>query len=322
LAHRALAFRLTDRVLAKLLAALFAHLMLGSVLVASATAGTPEVRRGFVSVSAPGHERLRLYVEERGEGRPIVLLHGFGASSYAWRFLAPRLARSNRVIAIDLKGFGRSEKPVDGRYSVVEQARTVRAFLQQQGLTDISLVGHSLGGAIALAIAVQTAASEPNLVRDLTLIAAPVYPQAIPDTIAALQTPGTGEFLLGIIPPDLIARLTLIGASAPGRRVDPADVAAYAEPLKSEGGKAALIASARTFDPLRYSFIIARIPRLRKPALLIWCRNDVIVPLATGLRLKREIRGSALAVLDRCNHLSPEERPAEVTRLIRAFLAR
>lgn len=306
----------------RVMATISAALLVLPVLGAPATAGTPEVRRGFVSVSAPGHERLRLYVEERGQGRPIVLLHGFGASSYSWRFLAPRLARSNRVIAVDLKGFGRSDKPVDGRYSVVEQARVIRAFLKQQGLTDVSFVGHSLGGAIALTIAIQTAASEPELVRDLTLVAAPAYPQAIPDTISALQTPGKGEFLLGVIPPDLIARLTLIGASAPGRPVDPADVAAYARPLKSEGGKEALIASARTFDPLRYSFIIARIPRLRKPTLLIWCRNDVIVPLRTGLRLKREIRGSTLAVLERCNHLSPEERPAEVTRVIRAFLGR
>ena len=267
---------------------------MAAIIVAIAAITVPPAsaepaRRGFVTVAGPGqgepgagtHGRLRLYVEERGSGDAIVLLHGFGASSYFWRRITPALAKSHRVIAIDLKGFGRSDKPVDGRYSVTEHARVIRAFLAGRGLA---------------------------------------YPQTIPNTIAALQRPGFGELMLDLIPAETIAEQTLIGAAVPGTPIYPADIAAYAMPLRSPGGKEALIATARTFDPNRYMSLINRIGTIRARTLVMTCRFDNIVPLATAVRLAHTIPGAEITVFDGCNHVAPEEKPARVSRRILTFL--
>jgi pimeloyl-ACP methyl ester carboxylesterase len=277
----------------------------------------------FTRIAAAGQtDGVRLYSVERGAGDPIVLLHGFGASSYFWRKIIPALSANNRVIAIDLKGFGRSDKPVDGRYAVTEQSKLVRAFLQERGLSNVTLVGHSLGGAVALAVTIESEAAGKGLVRKLVLNAAPVYPQQVPDTIGALQRPGLGELLLELVPAETIARQTLIGASAPGTPINPVDVAAYAMPIRSPGGKEALIATARTFDPSLYQGLIARISSIRAPTLVLSCRQDVIVPLATAKRLARTIPRAELTIFDGCNHTGPEEMPRETVARIKSFLAK
>lgn len=298
-----------------------------AVAVVAPVVGEP-AQRGMVTMRAPGHGEpgnphrgaVRLFVDERGEGEPIVLLHGFGASSYFWRLITPTLARSHRVIAIDLKGFGRSQKPIDGRYRVTDHSRVIREYLAGRGLSGITLIGHSLGGAVSLAITIEAQEANPGLVRNLVLISAPAYPQTIPDTIATIQRPRIGELVLEVVPAEVIAQQTLIGASAPGRPIDPADVAAYAAPLRSPGGKEALIATARTFDPALYASLIARIGTIRARTLVLTCRDDQIVPLSTSLRLARTIPRAELTVFSGCNHLAPEEKPGPTVQRIQRFL--
>lgn len=287
----------------------------GGRLVRVAVAGPGDAHAG-------GHGHVRLFVRESGHGEPIVLLHGFGASGYFWRKIMPTLARSHRVIAIDMKGFGRSDKPMDGRYSVTEQARVVTALIRAMGLKHITLIGHSLGGAVSLAVAIEAQARDPGMIGNLVLISAPAYPQPIPNTIALLQRPRVGELVLDLVPPEVIAQQTLIGASAPGRPIDPADVAAYAMPLRSPGGKEALIASARTFDPALYTSLINRIGTIRVRTLVMICRADNIVPLSTAERLARTIPRAELTVFDGCNHVPPEEKPGPTVHRILTFLGK
>ena len=70
----------------------------------------------------PPEAPVKLFYQEEGSGRPLLLIHGFGTSTYTWRRVAPELATNHRVIAVDLKGFGQSDKPMDDRYSVFDQA--------------------------------------------------------------------------------------------------------------------------------------------------------------------------------------------------------
>jgi pimeloyl-ACP methyl ester carboxylesterase len=81
---------------------------------------------------------LHLWVEEQGVGEPILMLHGFGASTYTWRYLAPILARSHRVITVDLKGSGYSDKPWDEAYGLLDQAAVVRELINRKGLNNLT----------------------------------------------------------------------------------------------------------------------------------------------------------------------------------------
>ena len=93
---------------------------------------------------------VKINYYESGQGQPILLLHGFGASSYSWRFLGPSLAENHRVIMIDLKGYGLSDRPRDQKYSVSDQADIVADFIRQQDSQEMVLIGHSMGGMVAL----------------------------------------------------------------------------------------------------------------------------------------------------------------------------
>ncbi|MBP9102208.1 MAG: alpha/beta fold hydrolase, partial [Nitrosomonas sp.] len=97
---------------------------------------------------------LELSSRSTGTGEPVLLIHGFGASSYSWRHVIEPLAQKNRVITIDLKGFGDSPKPRDDAYSVYEQARLVRNYILENDLKNLHIVGHSYGGGVALAVSI------------------------------------------------------------------------------------------------------------------------------------------------------------------------
>ena len=76
----------------------------------------------------------------QGQGAsPLLLIHGFGTSTYTWRHIAPELAQTHRVIAVDLKGFGKSDKPFDSRYSVFDQAELLAELIEERRICAISL---------------------------------------------------------------------------------------------------------------------------------------------------------------------------------------
>lgn len=275
---------------------------------------------GIAWVRAGGRAPVGIAYEERGAGPALVLIHGMGASRYFWRKVIPALAREHRVIALDLKGYGRSSKPEDGRYSILDQARLVRAALAERGVTSATVIGHSLGGAVALALAIEDLDRRQRLVERLVLMAAPAYPQSMPPPIALLTYRGVAETVMNLAPSHVIARVTLYGASLDTSYISEADIAAYAEPISSLGGRAALIATARALEPSRYGTLMARYRRVKVPALLVWCRADAIVPLETGQRLARTLPDARLEVIEGCNHMPPEEKPAETLVRLKAFL--
>jgi len=98
--------------------------------------------------------RFRVYGPETADRPNLLLIHGFGNSLQSFRLLAPRLARQFHVITVDLPGFGLSSKPVDYDYSNAGQARTIGDFIRTLGMEKVIVGGHSLGGAIALHIAI------------------------------------------------------------------------------------------------------------------------------------------------------------------------
>lgn len=315
-----------------------AALALGASQVAAGGHATamsdPATPQAFeTTVSAPGHASVRLHAVEAGSGPVIVLLHGIGGSTYTWRNVLPTLARTHHVIAIDLKGFGASEKPLDDAYSPVDQAVLVVDFLARRGLTDVTLAGHSLGGTVALLAAMQltrrieasslarnTADVAPPRVSRLVLMDAPAYPQPMSFAIAFLRAPFWPRFILDLVPPEWPARMALVRQQE-AATISESDIAAYAAPYREEGARHALIATALALEPENWHAVTSGFAGIRQPTLLVWCLDDTLVPASTGLRLSRTLPASDLKTIEGCAHSPPDERPAELVSILQRWLA-
>ena len=261
-----------------------------------------------------------LYVESHGTGRPILLVHGFGATAYTWRHLVPLLARRHEAITVDLKGSGRAQKPPDSLYGVRDQAGHITDLILSRDLTDVTLVGHSFGGGVVLA-AVVGRALPPGRLQSLVLIDSMAYRQAFPWFISLLRTPILGPLALGLLPKEPQVRLVLkTGYHDPAKIADDA-VKAYAAPLRLAEARRALIETARAMPPEDADALAALYPAITLPTLMLWGRHDAIVPLPVGERLHRAIATSQLVVVDDAGHLPHEEAPALVSKEISRFLS-
>jgi pimeloyl-ACP methyl ester carboxylesterase len=297
-------------------------LALGFVLLGLIPMAHAGQRHAETVVTPAGRPPVRLYVTEAGSGPPLLFLHGLGGSGYTFRHLVPLLARTHRVMTLDLKGFGRSEKPLDGAYGPMDHADLVVAFLRQQRLSGVTLVGHSFGGAVALLTTLQLNAFEPWRIKRLVLMNTPAFAQELPHLQRLLTVPVLPYVALTLSSPLMHTRRALHSMRRTAPHATDDDAKRYAEPLYETGGRHALIATSRGIadtDTRQFSPFYRAI---RQPALLIWCRHDPTVPLASGERLERSLSHARLAVLDQCDHMPPEEQPLETAQLIKRFLGR
>ncbi|HEV8597291.1 MAG TPA: alpha/beta fold hydrolase [Candidatus Dormibacteraeota bacterium] len=131
---------------------------------------------------------LRLAYRELGQGPPVLLLHGWPTSSFLWRNVMGSIARANRAVALDLPGFGASDKPVGIRYSFDFFGRALDQFLAHVGIDQLGLAVHDLGGPVGL----HWALGRPGRLTKLALLNTLVYPEfseAVKE-FARLRQPG------------------------------------------------------------------------------------------------------------------------------------
>jgi len=206
----------------------------------------------------PPDAPVKLYYEEQGKGPPLLLIHGFGASTFTWRFVVPELAKTHRVIAVDLKGFGQSDKPFDERYSVVDQAELLAQLIEEKDLRNLTLVGHSFGGGVALLLALEANQRLDGRITKLVLLDTIAYPQHIPVFFRLLDVPLVSQIGVRMVPPSVQTRVALEIAYFDDSKIDPAEIETYAAPLKTAAGKHAMIHSARQILPRGVGFEVAR----------------------------------------------------------------
>lgn len=266
-------------------------LFIAVAFFAAATSGcAPVLTPDFIDIIQPvryqpvgaGDDAVKLAVHETGRGKPLILIHGLGASSYTWRKVVPELAKNRRVIAIDLKGFGQSDKPLDERYSIFDQARLIEDYINRHKLRNATLVGHSFGGGVALAVALNQQDNRQNNIEKLILIDSVAYRQPMPFFFRVLRTPIVGEIGLSIVPPEVQMERALSIAYYKSDKVAPETVNTYASALHSEGGRHALLHTIDSLDPELADRISQRYKELKLPALILWCEHDKIVPLKYG----------------------------------------
>jgi len=268
---------------------------------------------------------LPLHVRELGPSPgsgvdTFLLLHGYAGSSFTWRYWAPRLAERGHVMLVDLKGFGRAPKPADSAYGPLDQAALVARLIEQRDLRHLTLMGHSLGGGVALVTARGLVRDGDGRLDRLVLVAAAAYDQRMPPFMKLADHPRLSSLLMGALSTRMVVRSVLRSIVYDPSRVDDAQVRGYAAPLQSPGAVRALIECARQLLPEDLEALVATYPEIDVPTLLLWGREDPVVPLAIGQRLSRELPNAHLQVLDACGHLPAEERPDTSFAALEAFL--
>ncbi len=257
-----------------------------------------------------------VHIEQAGgDSTPVVLIHGFGGSTYSWRKVLPGLAESFRVVAVDLSGFGYTERPrLPESYSREAQGTLVLRVMDALGMERAHLVGHSYGGGITLWLA----RYHPERIRSMVLVdsSAPTYANDRRSRLAALR-PLTSWFLRSYVLRRSSVRKSLLRSLYDDSLVTPELVQAYYERLRIEGVADAYYGltapSSTPADPVR-------LEEIQTPALVVWGRHDQIIPLAGGRRAAERLPGGTFAVLEKSGHIPMEEQPEELLKIVVKFL--
>ena len=266
-----------------------------------------------------GGYALPLLVEHYGDGdRQIMLLHGFGANSYTWRSWIGALAKDHRVWSVELKGHGSAPAPPDDLYSLHDHADLVYRLIVQQNLRQLTLIGHSMGGAVALLVTLRLL--EEGRLERLILVSSAAYPQRRPPFVDLASHGRLSEWALRFFPKHLLIRRVLRSIVFDQEGVTGAQVAAYAEPLFSPAHRSALIKTAVRIVPPDFEDLTKRFPEIDVPTLLLWGRQDRVVPLHVPERLLATLPNARLEVMEDCGHIPPEERPKESLEVVLKFL--
>ena len=263
---------------------------------------------------------LPIDVERLGSGDPVILLHGFGASRFTWRSWVPELSRRRSLYLVDLRGFGSARKDKGVGYGPADMAGDVLALIRRLDLQRITLIGHSMGGGVALMVALGLLdAGEKARLSRLVSVAGTAYAQRLPPIVKKLRSPSM-EMLVRILPARWIVRMVLAAIVYDRARVTQEMIDGYTAPLRSAEAKRAAAECATQLIPENVDALAARYPEIDVPALLLWGRQDPVVPLAIGERLSRELPRARLVVLDRCGHIPAEEWPEQTLQTLEAFL--
>jgi pimeloyl-ACP methyl ester carboxylesterase len=246
---------------------------------------------------------------------PLVLLHGIGADHGEWALTLPLFAPGRRVLAMDLLGHGRSDKPagpgVEYRVRLLADAVVGAIEAHPDRPRRVDLLGHSLGGAVALDLVRR----HPRLVRRLVLVDAAGQPVA--ETLDLLATslpfvPGSYEDARRLLSTSVNSRLL-------GHPLVALAAVLYKGRRRNRPQLMKLVASMAAGEDAVKPRDLARIAN---ETLVLWGDRDRIFPLAAGRRLVRGLPNARLEILPRCGHVPPTERPVAFARRVLAFLDR
>lgn len=257
-------------------------------------------------------EGARVRFVDEGEGPAVVLIHGFASSLENWNGVREELRRDHRVLALDLKGFGWTDRP-EGDYSPKAQAQLVFALMDARGIDDAAVVGHSWGSSVVLAMALE----QPERVQRIALYDAWVFEEQLPPMFVWARGKGLGEMLFRLFYQERADDKIELGYHDTSlitqdyvERVD----AAQHRP----GTTAAALAAVRG---QRYAEVQQRYQEIEQPVLLLWGREDKITLVEDGERLAGTLPNSELKIYPNCGHFPMREAKAASTNALVDFLA-
>ncbi|MDE1176087.1 MAG: alpha/beta hydrolase [Edaphobacter sp.] len=240
---------------------------------------------------------------KQGAGTPLLLIHGLGARSEDWGRMIPALAASGfHVYAPDLPGYGRSSRPQNADYSIAMEEGAVDAFMQAVHLSRADVGGWSMGGWVAMKLALD----HPERVDRLV-----IYDSA------GIYFPATfGSDLF--VPTDAAGVESLLHALTPMPRPMPGFVMRDVLRKISRGGwviSRSMASMANGRDLLDF-----RLHDIHQPTLVVWGAADRLIPLDVGRKIHNGIPNSVLNIVDGCGHLAPSECSRPVIEATEVFL--
>ena len=261
----------------------------------------------------------RVHYQEFGDptNPPIVLIHGYTASVYVWKTAAPMLADAGfRVIAIDLLGFGFSEKPRWFDYSIQSHAHMISRTMDRLGIGRAHVVGSSYGGAVALTLTLDNAEQVDKLVLvDTVCNDKPKNHPVL--RLAAIR--GVGELITPfLVDSKYFLRKRMENTLAPVNHhlITRERVESIRRPLSAADAHHSVLATSRNWHAEsleRDAHLISR------PTLIIWGKDDRVIPIKCGRTLHREIPDSRFVVIRNCGHVPQEEKSEVFTNLVSEF---
>lgn len=256
------------------------------------------------------------YTEYPGNGPKVVLQHGFAASTYTWEEVATILNRQGcHVYALDLKGFGWSDKPLDSQYDAVSLMEEANQWMAALGLTQTIYVGNSLGGAIAVLMSQKY----PQRIHKMVLIDAGGYPMKLPLVIKLARLP-LANAGVKIIFGQWFVRKTLKDVMFDDTKVTDERVEAYYQRMCTANALAAQIKTARAVDFSAPNPILEATRGNTTDTLILWGAADQWIPLSVGYRFREDLSRSILHIIPECGHIPQEEQPEVTARLILDFI--
>jgi pimeloyl-ACP methyl ester carboxylesterase len=270
-------------------------------------------------VDLHGHEVIYRIA---GSGPPVVLIHGMVNSSRHWEEVALRLAGDYTVVAPDLIGHGDSATP-RGDYSLGAHAASIRDLLAVIGIDRATIVGHSLGGGVAMQFFYQF----PQRTERLVLVSSGGLGHEVSPLLRSAALPGAKPLLALAAHRRVLTALAAAGRRLRARGVDKGiylqAIARALSPLEGRGGREAFLQTLRSVIDIRGQRVSAR-DRLylleSMPTMIVWGGRDQTIPLAHGRAAHEAIPGSRFETLPRAAHFPHLEDPAGLAAVLRDFL--
>ncbi len=265
---------------------------------------------------------LNLAYDEYGKehNRTLLFIHGFGESRYTWRFIVKPLSKKFHIITIDLKGFGESPKTEDEYYSVYDQAKLVQEFIEKKRLKNLTIVGRSFGGGVALVLALM---QEKGLLKTkidrLILINTMSYKQHLPYMMWLLQKPIIGYLGIHLLSADKIAEEAYNYAFSNDSLIPKESIEQSAKMIDLPNAKYAYKQTVDYIVPDDIAKVEKEYRDIKIPTLIIWGKDDISIPYRFGVRLHKDIKNSKLIILKGVGHMPQEEAPSKVIEAIEKF---
>lgn len=244
--------------------------------------------------------------------RTIVLIHGFLSSTFSFRRLIPLLCETYTVYAVDLPGFGQSEKSKRFYYSLESYGKLIIRFLGEQRINTTILAGHSMGGQVALHAAKQ----KPQLVEKLILLCSSGYlPRPKRTLVYSSYLPFFTWWVRKLFEKRGV-QSTLNTVVFNQSMIDFQMTDGYGKPFETKAFYDSLV---RLLRHREGDLTESQLKSIDTPALLIWGKEDKVVPYKIGQRLVKDLPEAQLIAFEETGHLVPEERPDEVYRAMMQF---
>lgn len=260
------------------------------------------------------------YWQVGDEGAAIVLIHGFAAAVEYWKLNISELAKKHRVYALDMAGFGRSDKP-DINYTGEFYAKFIKDFMSTQNLDKAIICGHSLGGAMALYFAIK----HQDMVDKLILVSSGGFGRKIDIGLRLLATSIIGDFIMKFFSKKTL-RMAMRRFAYNKSAVSDDLVDSLYPIFELPGTKRSMLSILRKHanifgvKPKALQPIFDNLHTIHVPTLIIWGRQDPLLPVKYAYVAEQNLPSARLHILDHCGHIPQIEYPEKFNQLVEDFL--